>query len=129
MATARAYARIDGPAEEVWALVTDPTALPAWFPGVQETTLEGDVRTVTTTTGVVVRERIVTNDAELRRFQYSLLELPGLESHVATVDVLADGDGVIAVYAADVKPDAAGAQMQQSVTAAVEGLKKAVETR
>jgi len=127
MASVRAHARIDRPAGDVWAAVGDPTAIAAWFPGVDATTLDGDVRTVTTSTGFQVRERVITNDAELHRFQYSLVDLPGIESHLATIDLIEDGGGTIAVYGVDVYPDGAGAQMLQSVSAALDGLKKHVE--
>ena len=36
MGTGRAHARIDRPAADVWAAVTDPTAISHWFPGVAE---------------------------------------------------------------------------------------------
>ena len=123
MATARAYAKINRPADEVWKLVTDPTAIAAWFPGVATCVLEGDARVVTVDGGMTVTERIVSNDGELRRFQYSLLDLPGCEHHLATVDVLEDGDGSIVVYGTDVLPDALGGAMQGAVTGAIAGLK------
>ena len=127
MASVRAHARIDRPASDVWEAVTDPTGIASWFPGVDACALEGDIRTVTTSSGFVVKERVVTNDSDLRRFQYSLVDLPGIESHMATIDVIEDGAGTIAVYAADVVPDAAGTQMQESVSAAVNALKAHVE--
>ncbi len=128
MATTRAHARIDRPADEVWAVVTEPTGIAAWFPGVTACTIDGDVRHVTTATGVEVDEEIVTNDGGLRRFQYRLV--PGVvpvERHLATVDVLEDGDGALVVYSCDVSPDALGPAMQQSADGAVSGLKRHLE--
>ena len=128
MATARAHIRIDRPADEVWQAVTDPTLIKDWFPGLSDCTADGNVRHVTTTTGIEVDEEIVTNDESLRRFQYRLLPGPvPVEQHLATLDVIGDGDGTIVVYGVDVEPEAFGAAMQQTVDGAVAGLKAHVE--
>ena len=128
MATARAHIRIDRPADEVWKAVTDPTLIKDWFPGLSDCTADGDMRHVTTTTGIEVDEEIVTNDSSLRRFQYRLV--PGVvpvEQHLATIDVLDDGDSSIVVYSTDVQPEAFGPAMQQTVDGAVAGLKSHLE--
>jgi hypothetical protein len=130
MASVRSHARIQCPPEEAWAAVSDPEALPGWFPGVVGSTLHGDIRTVEMASGISVEERIVTNDSQLRRFQYKLL--PGVvpvEDHLGTVDVIDDGDGCLVIYSADVQPDAMGPNMQASVTGAVQGLKEMLERR
>jgi hypothetical protein len=124
MATARAHVRVARPPDEVWAVVSDPVGIPGWFPGVAETTLDGSVRHVVTTTGVEVDEHIVTNDGGLRRFQYRIA--PGgvvpYEHHLATIDVLDDGDGSLVIYSGDVLPDKFGPGLQQTLDAAVKGL-------
>lgn len=128
MATSRAHIRIDRPADEVWQAVTDPTLIKDWFPGLSDCTSDGSSRHVTTADGIEVDEEIVTNDAALRRFQYRLL--PGavpVEQHLATVDVIDDGDGTLVVYGVDVQPEAFGPAMQQTVDGAVAGLKAHVE--
>lgn len=130
MATARAHAHITRPVGEVWPLVADPNGIVSWFPGLQACTYADGVRHVTTETGVEVDEEIVTNDAELRRFQYRLRPGPvPVEQHLATVDVLDDGaGGSIVVYSVDVAPDALGAAMQSTVAGAVAGLKVRAES-
>ena len=108
--------------------ITDPNAIEGWFPGVASCTNADGVRHVVTSSGVEVDEVIVTNDGTLRRFQYSLQ--PGvvpIEQHLATVDVLDDGVGALVVYSVDVQPDAMAAPMQQTIEAAVAGLKDHVE--
>jgi uncharacterized protein YndB with AHSA1/START domain len=128
MATARAHIRIDRSADEVWSAVSDPVGIAAWFPGVATCTVDGDVRHIATTNGVEVDEEIVSNDAGLRRFQYSLRPGPvPLEHHLATVDVIDDGDGSLVVYSCDVRPDPLGPAMQQTLDAAVSGLKRHLE--
>lgn len=104
MATIRHHARIDRPADEVWALVADAGDI-SWVDGIDACSLDGDVRTVSTM-GIEVQERIVTNDAALRRVQYSIVGGPMVpEHHVATLDVLEDGDGCVFVYSCDLRPD------------------------
>ena len=128
MATTRAHIRIDRPADEVWKAITDPTLIRDWFPGLSDCTSAGDVRHVTTSNGMEVDEEIITNDSTLRRFQYRLLPGPvPVEHHLATVDVIDDGDGALVVYGVDVKPDDFGAAMQQTADGAVAGLKAHVE--
>ena len=129
MATARAHTRIARPADEVWALVTDPTRINGWFPGVDGCTFDDGVRHVHVVGDIEVDEKIVTNDVALRRFQYSLVPsaVVPLESHLATVDVLDDGDGALVVYSIEVAPEAFGPSMQQSADGAVAGLKAYVE--
>jgi len=128
MATARAHIRIDRPADEVWQAVTDPTLIKDWFPGLSDCTVDGNLRHITTTTGMEVDEEVVTNDSSMRRFQYRLL--PGsvpVEQHLATVDVIEDGVATLVVYGVDVQPGAFGGPMQQTVDGAVAGLKAHVE--
>jgi uncharacterized protein YndB with AHSA1/START domain len=129
MATARGHIRIDRPAADVWQAIADPTLIKDWFPGLSDCTADGSgVRHVTTSNGREVDEEIVTNDASLRRFQYRLL--PGavpVEQHLATVDVIEDGNGSLVVYGVDVQPEAFGPAMQQTVDAALAGLKAHVE--
>ena len=53
-----------------------------------------------------ITEEIVTVDDDLRRFQYSITEMPiPVEYHLSTIDVLEDGDGTLIVYGVDVQPD------------------------
>ena len=129
MATARAHIRVARPPDEVWAVVSDPAGIPQWFPGVAETTLDGSVRHVVTTTGVEVDEHIVTSDDDLRRFQYRIP--PGgvvpYEHHIATIDVIEDGDGALVIYSSDVAPDSVGPGLQKTLEAAVTGLKTYLE--
>ena len=127
MASVRAHATVARSADDVWKVISDSSQLPSWFPNVVSVSLEGTVRTVEVVGGMTVKEEIVTNDDELRRFQYRLLPGPvPVESHLATVDVLESGDGSIVVYGVDVKPDALGPGLSDMVAGAVQGLQKFV---
>lgn len=104
MATIRRHVLIDAPAERPWAIVTDAGNLDAWFPGLTDCVLDGDVRTVTLGSGLPMPERIITNDALQRRFQYRI-ETPLFTEHLATVDVIELGDDqCLAVYSTDASP-------------------------
>jgi hypothetical protein len=128
MASVRSHTYLARSADEVWKVVSDPVGLVAWFPNVVNVTLDGPVRTVEVTGGIQVQEEIVTNNGELRRFQYRLLPGPvPIEGHLATVDVLESGEGSIVVYGVDVSPDALGQPMQDTVAGAVQGLKQHLE--
>jgi uncharacterized protein YndB with AHSA1/START domain len=130
MATTRAHVRVARPPDEVWAVVSDPVGITDWFPGIASCTLDGSVRHVVTTNGIEVDEEIVTNDAGLRRFQYRIPAggVVPYERHLATIDVLDDGDGALVIYSGDVMPDQFGPSLQQTLEAAVQGLQQHVET-
>jgi carbon monoxide dehydrogenase subunit G len=127
MATIRHHTRINRPADEVWKVVSDAGTMD-WFPAAESSSLNGNVRTVTFSGGVSVEEEIVTNDDDLRRFQYRIIggSMP-VESHLGTIDVLEDGDGSIVIYSTDVTPDGLAKPMNSSLRAAVDGLKTHLE--
>jgi uncharacterized protein YndB with AHSA1/START domain len=128
LASARAYTSIDRDPATVWAAITDPAAIASWFPGVESCTFDGEAREVTMAGGMKITERIITNDGELRRFQYGLVGLPGFDHHLATIDVLDTDGGSTVVYSTDVEPDSMGGAMQNTVTAAVAALKGFLES-
>jgi uncharacterized protein YndB with AHSA1/START domain len=105
MATLRRDVRFRHPAEAVWGAITDAGSLATWFPGLSDSHLDGDVRTVTLGSGIPLPERIVTNDPLQRRLQYRI-EAGPVRQHLATVDVIDLDDGTcLAVYSTDAEPD------------------------
>ena len=127
MATIRHHARIARKPEEVWPLIGDPVALKSWFPGLTDATVEGSTRTISMG-DLQIEEEIVTNDADLRRFQYRITGGPmAVEYHLGTVDVLDDGDGSLVIYSTEVKPDDMKAMLDPAIGGAVQGLKAALE--
>ena len=104
MGTVRHHTRVNRPAADVWAIVTDAGDI-SWMEGVDSCSMEGDIRTLETM-GMEIQEQIVTNDPELRRLQYVIMGgamVP--EHHIATIDVIEDGDGSLLIYGCDIKPD------------------------
>jgi hypothetical protein len=124
MATARAHSRFREQPDVIWALVSDPMAITRWGQGIAGATWDTDTRTVTLESGVWVRERVVTIDNSLRRFQYEVLpdDGTGIERHLATVDVLDDPSGSLVVWSVDVKPDSAGRYMQKVAAGCLQAL-------
>ena len=105
MATIRETIHIDAPPDKVWAGVRDPLALVKWFDGIDSGEMVGTARKLKMG-DISITEEIVTVDDDLRRFQYSITEMPlPVEYHLSTIDVLEDGDGTLIVYGVDVRPD------------------------
>jgi hypothetical protein len=127
MASLRETIHIDAPPEKVWATVREPLGLLEWFDGIDSGEMVGSARVVRMG-DIAVTEEIVTVDDDLRRFQYSITEMPiPIESHLSTIDVLPDGDGTLLVYSTDVKPDSLGPILAPTLTGASAALKKHLE--
>ena len=104
MGTIRREVRIGRSADEVWEVVGDPTTIHEWFPGIVESTVDGNQRTITTGTGIPMAEEIVTVDPLLRRFQYRVTASL-FRQHLGTIDVIDLGDGTsLVVYSTDADP-------------------------
>lgn len=127
MATIRAHTRIDRSADEVWKVVSDAGSM-QWFPGVDRSEVKDDVRTVTFGE-IQVDEKIVTSDDELRRFQYRITggALP-VENHLGTIDVFDVDGAALVVYSTEIEPDGLRDILQPSISGALDGLKKHLES-
>ena len=100
----RHHVRIHRPADEVWALVGDPTRLHEWFPGIVACAVDGTTRVITTGTGMPMPEEILLNDATQRRFQYRITT-PLFKFHRGTIDVIDLDDGsCLVVYQTEADP-------------------------
>jgi uncharacterized membrane protein len=102
----RHQVRIGRPADDIWALVGDPTRLDEWFPGIDSCTVDGDQRVIVTGSGLPMPEQLLTIDATQRRFQYRITS-PLFKEHLGTIDVhdLEDGTSLV-VYSTDANPAA-----------------------
>jgi carbon monoxide dehydrogenase subunit G len=126
MATLRHHTRVDAPADEVWKLVADTGNIAAWFPGLDASSQEGDVRTVNMG-GMEIKERIVTNDDDLRRLQYTIIE-PQMGDVLVTLDVIDEGEGCLVVYAADFSPDELRDLLDPTYAGATQAIKQHAES-
>ena len=131
MATVRKSVIIAKPAGFVWDAVSDAGALHTRLvPGlVTDTKLEddGDVRIVTFGNGSVLREAIISNDGMAMRLAWSA-ESEYWRHHNASLQIFPLADGSCeAVWTADVLPHAAGALMEQFLTAGLGAMKAHME--
>lgn len=107
MATTRRHVFLPRDTDAVWAVVGDPGALATWFPRVVSATVTDGRRSVVLASGIVLDEEIVCVRDDLRRLQYRLVGPLPIEHHLATIDVLPDGEQrCVVVYSTDVVPHA-----------------------
>ncbi|MDN0198957.1 SRPBCC family protein [Streptomyces sp. S.PNR 29] len=123
MATFRFDTRVDQDPDRVWAVLTDVSMIPRWFPAVKEAHFDGTHRHLTTAQGTV-KSLVVTKDDELRRFQYRFVEgMPQpIDFHLGTIDVLPDGDGSRVVYSQEILPEALAPIVEGAVSEGIEGI-------
>jgi Polyketide cyclase / dehydrase and lipid transport len=131
MATVRKSVLIERPASDVWDAVSDAGQLHTRVvPGmVTNTTLEdeGEVRIVTFANGIVLKEDMISNDAEAMRLAWSA-QSDQWTHHNASLQIFAAGEGHSeAVWTADVLPHSVGPMMEQFLTAGLGAMKVHME--
>lgn len=128
MGTIRRETIIAAAADDVWAVIGDPSTISDWFPGMASAQVEGTTRLITTDAGLPIPEEIVTNDPTLRRFQYRVTS-PMMQSHLGTIDVfdLSDGRSLVS-YSTDATPDPVALIIGGATGNALKELKRRFET-
>lgn len=112
MATVHKQFKIDAPADQVWAKMSDLSGVHFLFGMLENATLDGDTRTCTIAEGGELKELMVSVDPELKRLVYSIVESPfGFSFHSASWQAIPDGEGTIFEWYTDVKPDAAASML------------------
>lgn len=111
----------------MWQVVSDHGAIAEWFPAIETSSATGSTRSCTVAGGTELEEEILTNDSDLRGLQYRITRGMDLDFHLATVDVLEDGDRALVIYSTDVEPDEIADAMGPMFEAGLEGLKAYVE--
>lgn len=129
MATMRFTVRVNRAADDVWKAISTPDTIAEWFPGVVSAETKGNVRTVRGgTEGNIgeVDDIIITNDSDLRRFQY---RVDGVEGHLATVDVLEVGaEDTIVTYSVELASEELAQGWKPYMEGGVNGLKSYLES-
>lgn len=105
VASFRHERRIAADAVTVWDVVRRPESIPQWFPGIVSCTVEGNLRVITTATGLEIPEEILSNDDALRHFAYRITAAP-YTFHLGVIDVIeiAPNDS-LCVYSTTALPD------------------------
>ena len=125
--TIRHELRIARCAADVWALAGDATKLHTWFPGIVESTVDGNQRTIITATGISMPEEILVCDDKQRRFQYRITT-PIFKHHRGTIDVIDLGDETcIVVYSTEADPRTMAMVIGSGTAAALQELKRQME--
>jgi hypothetical protein len=114
--------RLSCPPDVVWEVVGAPERLAEWWGGIEACTVDGDLRTIRTRSGLPMPERMLTIDATLRRFQYRITA-PLFVEHLSTIDVhdLHDGS-CLTVYSVDAEPAVLALIISGAARAALAGL-------
>ncbi|WP_350600146.1 SRPBCC family protein [Pseudomonas sp. 65/3-MNA-CIBAN-0223] len=96
MATASAFIDIPASADDVWQLIGGFNSLPDWLPFIPKSELSegGRVRSLQTSDGAVVVERLESFDNAGKTYSYSILQAPfPATDYLATIRVEAQGEG------------------------------------
>jgi len=119
--------RIARRADDVWALVGEPTRLAEWFPGIVASIVDGSSRLITTGAGIPMPEEILVNDPVQRRFQYQITA-PMFRFHRGTIDVIDLGDETsLVVYSTDADPRAMALTIGGGTAGALDELQRQLE--
>jgi hypothetical protein len=128
MATMRQHVWIDRPAGDVWEVVGDAASVTRWFPGMESVTVDGTSRVITLASGLPLQEEVVSVRNDLRRFQYRLLGPLPVQHHLASIDVIGDGEGrCVVVYSTDVDPPALAPILDGAARDALDSLRTLLE--
>lgn len=91
-------------ADQLWAIVGTPDRID-WVPGAASCVFDGEVRALSLPGAGDIKERILSRDANRRTMEYSCFETPApLESHHASIEVIANADGCRLIWETSVTP-------------------------
>jgi carbon monoxide dehydrogenase subunit G len=130
MATVQREIFIEAPRDAVWDAVADVGALHTRLvPGfVVDTQLDGDARVVTFGNGMVVREPIVTVDAE--RFRMVWAAQGGVLTHYnAGLQLFSERGGTRVVWTSDLLPHTMAPQVASMQEQGLQVMKQTLESR
>jgi hypothetical protein len=131
MATIRKEVLIDTTPEAAWDALRDVgalhTRLVAGF--VTDTKLDGKTRTVTFSTGMVVREDIISVDADQKRVAWAIVGQHFQHYNGAAQIFAHDKGGIRVVWITDLLPDSMAGPIDTAMTNGVAAMKKTLEAR
>lgn len=111
MATIRKTIDINASTDDVWAKISDIGGISKLIGFLQDSQASGDTRVCTLADGGVLREDIVSVDADLHRVAYSITESPlNMSFHAASMELEQTPTGTRLTWTTDLKPDEASEQ-------------------
>ncbi len=109
-------------ADQLWAIVGAPDRID-WVPGADSCTFDGEVRALSLPGAGDIKERILSRDADQRTMEYSCFETPApLESHHASIQVIANADGCRLIWETSVTP----VEFERFIRTSMEGCLKRI---
>jgi carbon monoxide dehydrogenase subunit G len=122
MAKATAERQMKASPDAVWEVVRDFHGLGDWMPGIESSRSDGDDR-ILSMMGMEVREHLLKLDDPGRSITYSITDGAPVETHEATITVVADGEGSKVIWDVDATPDDMAGLMQGIYQQSLEALK------
>ena len=108
----------------VWEVISDVTRCD-WVPSVNAISLDGNIREFTMEGIGEVQEKILINDAENHKLQYSAIKTPSpLEHHLATIYLKRSGEDCIFNWISEIAPEEFGEAIENGMKISVGGLKQ-----
>ncbi len=115
--------------EEVWSVIGDPAGISGWLPFLTKSRLEGEYRLCEAGENGALRERILRNDDEAFRTEYTILEGPmPIEFIHAGIEIEPEGEGSRVVWDTTVTPDELVDAFRPIYREGLENLKVRLET-
>jgi len=129
MASIRYEKVIEAAPDTVFGVVTKPESIPEWFPGIVKAEVDGNVRTITTASGMQMPELIIANDPLLRRFAYRITA-PLYKFHLGTIDVIELAPNrSLCIYSTTAEPDTLALIIAGGTLGALEEICRIAEDR
>jgi hypothetical protein len=112
------------PAHAVWEIISDITRSD-WVPSVENITESGGVRSFSMDGIGEIREKILVNDPENMRLQYSAITTPNpIDHHLATIK-LTEKDGKCSfTWTTEIAPEEVAPAVEQGMKISLDGLKQ-----
>lgn len=122
---------VDAAPDEVWAFIGDPTSVPRWYPKYASVEVDGDSRVLRTAEGAELHERLLERDDARRFYSYSVVSGAPVSSHLASFEVVPEGDGSRIRWATQAEPSDPSSDIRARLigtqTAALETVKRILE--
>ena len=110
--------------DTVWKIISDVTRCD-WVPSVESIVLEDRIRKFTMEGIGEVHEKILINDPQNHKLQYSAIKTPTpLDHHLATIDLQRAGDTCVFNWASEIASAAFGEAIEEGMRISLDGLKQ-----
>ena len=110
--------------DKVWKIISDVTRCD-WVPSVDSIVLDESIRRFTMEGIGEVHEKILTNDPQNHKLQYSAIKTPTpLDHHLATIELQRSGDNCVFNWTSEIAPEAFGEAIENGMRISFDGLKQ-----